>query len=269
MNGADIFCVAGFQIGRGYWMREIKDELKARFGRDYSVFLWYWCIDVLMLLVLAMLYVIYFSPWVRQTLQIKIPLGFLMPTIFLILILMNLLALIDHRKWKVRQRLKGTRFVKWIEIPVKTVFVAGLIGSFFLFDPLETQPIDVAIHKFGYPVKVPTYLPFRPTYQYGWVDEEYNQIQITYENDKMELDLYVRPHPEQPQKGEEVKLPNGTKAVFSVDEDHIIQYLEWNSDGLHYDMELGPKWAVITKDLPPKPKPDLMIKIAQSFQFPR
>lgn len=118
-------------------MGKIKDELKARFGRDYSIFLWYWCIDLLMLLVLAMLYATYFLPWVRQTLQIKIPSGLLMLTISSFLLLKTLLAWIDHRKWKVRQRLKGTQFVKWVEIPVKTVFIAGvfmtsLIWSLFL-----------------------------------------------------------------------------------------------------------------------------------------
>jgi hypothetical protein len=212
-------------------MGKIKDELKERFGRDYRVFLWYWCIDLLMLLVLAMLYATYLSPWVRQTLQIKPP-GSLMPTIFSFLLMNTLLAWIDHRKWKIRQRLKGTRFVKWVEIPVKTVLMVGVIWSLFLFEPLETQPIDVAVHEFGYPVKVPTYLPFHPHHQYGWVDDMNNLINITYENNKMELDLLVTPHPEQPRKGEHVKLPNGTMAVFSVNEDHI-QSLEWDSGGLH------------------------------------
>lgn len=249
-------------------MGKINDELKARFGQDFNVFLWYWCIDLLMLLVLAMLYAINLSPWVRQILQINIPPRLLMlSTLTFFMIPSTLLTWIDHRKWKVRQRLKGTRFVKWVEIPVKTVFITGLIGSLFI--TLETQPIDVAIHKFGYLVKVPTYLPFRPTHQYGWVDDEYHQIQITYENDKIQLDLYVTPHSKKPRKGEQVKLTNGTMAVFSADEDHIDQFLEWNSGGLHYDMDLGPKWADLTNGLPPKPKPDLMIKIAESFQFPR
>ncbi|MGO4887306.1 Yip1 family protein [Anaerobacillus sp. MEB173] len=122
----------------------------------------------------------------------------------------------------------------------------------------KTKPINEAISDFGYDVKTPSYITFKPKKEYGWIDKELNQLQITYQRG-FSQELTYNVSPEKPlyyrEIGEKVYLYDDAIGYYTeIDE---VNRIDWYHDGLYYSMDY------VSNDLIKKTQ---FLKIARSFK---
>jgi hypothetical protein len=112
---------------------------------------------------------------------------------------------------------------------------------------------------FGYDVKMPTYILFKPTKEYGWIDKELNQLQISYQK-RFSTELVIYVTPQKPEyfsgKGEKIHLFENSIGLYSVSESRDPR-LDWELDGLYYSLEY------VSQDPPTKSE---ILKIVKSIK---
>lgn len=237
-------------IGLGVW-----EELKQIFGPDFKLARRFIIIEYLLMVLLALIIVIYYF------FSMNFDVFYLFLPIFIIA------SGINHyreKKINLNKRLKGSRYEKRVERPIRVLFAAFLLtvivlGFFKINEEFKTQPIHKAIQDFGYETKSPTYIPFIPTKEYGWIDKELNQLQISYQKRiSTELVIYVTPQiPENfNTKGEKINLFENSIGFYSISESGDPR-LDWERDGLYYSLEY------VSQDPPTKSE---ILKIVNSMK---
>lgn len=219
----------------GFFMKDFfsTEELKQRFGSDYKLAYRVIILDYLFMFSLSLILIIHIY------FKLEISLFYL----FLpIIILANINNRYGVKKVNLRERLKGSKFNKRVETPLRILFVLIILSVLvtgFVKNSEETQSIKEAIVDFGYDVKAPTNIPFKPTKEYGWIDKGLDQLQISYQKRfSTELVIYVTPQkPEYfDETGEKIHIFNNNIGFYSVS-DSGDPRLDWEMDGLYYSLE--------------------------------
>ncbi|KKI91138.1 hypothetical protein WQ54_16475 [Bacillus sp. SA1-12] len=211
------------------------EELKQIFGPDFKLARRFIIIDYMLMLLLALITLIYyFFPMDFDAFYLFLP-------FFLIARGINYYR---EKKINLNKRFKGSRYEKRVERPIRVLFAVFLLtvivlGFFKIDEEFKTQPIQKAIENFGYHVNAPTYIPFKPTKQYGWIDQELNQLEISYQKGfSTQLVIYVTP--KKPnyynKKGEIIPLLGNSTGFYSVSESGDSR-LDWERDGLYYSLD--------------------------------
>ncbi|WP_044639948.1 hypothetical protein [Risungbinella massiliensis] len=167
---------------------------------------------------------------------------------------------------EMKQKYKSTIYYRWIKQGMKLVFGAMMIlGIFSLHLQNEPKPIAKAITEYGYPVSLPTQLPFQPTQQHGIVKASIfsYDMEIFYEKDNTYLMIYISKKNEKELLVSNVTLQNGIKADYEVyhfaDTEHSY-HLTWYQDGFRYELIYSiPEGETV-------PHNDIFFNIANSFK---
>jgi hypothetical protein len=224
-------------------------ELKIRFGNDYK----------LAKRILLFEYIIFFliGFWFLTPIEID-----LFYPIVVFLILMTCLDFYGNKKINMRETLKGSQFRKKIDIPLRILFaLIVFIGAFIDYrqgaEELKTKPIDEAIADFGYDVELPTYIPFEPTETYGWIDNQLDQLEVSYQYG-FSANVVIYVSPQKPHyfkgQGERIALVSDTIGYYSENYGELGIY--WVKNGLYYSMLYNSESASKSE----------ILKIANSFK---
>lgn len=220
------------------------EELKQIFGSNFKFALTFIILDRLLLFsfVLSLLYCFIYIDNDKFPL---IPLSFPM-------IAFGLNYYCD-RKIRLNKNLKGSRYEKTIKKPIGiilgiVVLVIWLIGFIKFNEEFRTQPIKKAINNFGYNVKAPSYISFKPTRQYGWVDKKINQLEISYQKGiSTELDIYVTPKIPFDKRGEKLVLYGKNIGYFLKEDDETK--LNWKRGRLYFSLIYGSQSTPTKKEI--------------------
>jgi hypothetical protein len=158
---------------------------------------------------------------------------------------------------EMEQQYKRTTYY-WISRGIRVVLnMLTLLILFMLFQWLnQPQPISQAVTEYGYPVYLPTKLPFKPTKQYAEIKASLFDyvIDVYYENGDSLLNLIISQDNDEDLFLKNATLKNGTKA------DYVETDLTWYQNGFRYELIYSPSKNET------KPNKDVLLNIANSFK---
>jgi hypothetical protein len=144
------------------------------------------------------------------------------------------------------EQYKQTLYYRWVHRGIRRVVLIILTWLIGVILPLwlnqQPQPISQAVSEYGYPVYLPTQLPFKPTKQYAEIKAnlfDYD-IDVFYKNG----DTYLHVHISQKDKieGEFLSLANAT-LKNGIKADYYEDYppsLFWYQNGFRYELTYSP-----------------------------
>jgi hypothetical protein len=156
------------------------------------------------------------------------------------------------------QQYRQTTYYRWIDQRFRIVLsiLMFLIISMLPDWVNQPQPIPQALTQYGYPVCLPTQLPFKPTKQYAVIKAspiEYD-LDVYYENGDSLLTLDISQDDDEDLFLKNATLKNGTKADYEETD------LTWYQKGFSYQLSYSPS----KND--PIPNKDVLLNIANSFK---
>jgi hypothetical protein len=235
------------------WLNHIRSELHEIYGESYPRFLKAQLIFFASYPLMFLLFFLSFQPNMIRTVGSWGMVG-------IIVIVISIMIYIEKR-YKVKlnqemeQKYKQTVYYRWIRrglgVVLGLLLMSGLQLSLWFNQP---QPISQAVTEYGYPVQLPTKLPFKPTKQYAKIlaalfDYEMNVI---YENGDTQLTLYISQDDDKNLFLKNATLKNGTKADYEEDD------LTWYQNGFRYELNYSPSKNQT------KPNKDVLLNIANS-----
>jgi hypothetical protein len=240
------------------WLNHIRTELHEIYGESYPRFLRAEIVGFASFPLLSMLFLLSFLPKIIRTLGSWGMVG-------IIVIVISIMFCIEKR-YKVKltqemeQKYKQTVYYRWISRGIRGVLSTLIILSGFMLIQWLKQPhpIPKAVTEYGYPVYLPTQLPFKPTKQYAVVRASLftYDMDVFYENGDTNFTLYIsQKEDEDPAFEANATLKNGIKADYEESD-----YLTWYQNGFRYELLYSPSKNET------KPNNDVLLNIANSFK---
>jgi hypothetical protein len=213
------------------------EELKQRFGSDIKLVHRIIIIDYLFMFLFSL------ALFINYYFSLDFALYYFYIPFFIIVSGINQYS---EKKLNLKERLKGSQFKKRVDTPLRVIFLLLLltgivIGFLKEAEELKTQTIHEAIQDFGYETKSPTYIPFKPTKEFGWIDKELNQLQLSYQK-RIYTELVIYVTPQKPEyfneNGKKIHLFENSIGFYSVGEGGDPR-IDWERGGLYYSLEYG------------------------------
>jgi hypothetical protein len=243
------------------WLNHIRTELHEIYGESYPRFLKAELIVFASYPLSVLLLFLSIQPYMIRTVDSWGMVG-------IIVIVISFMIYIEKR-YKVKlnqemeQKYKQTTYYRWINRGLIVVLsILMILTMSMLTDWVnQPQPIPQAVTDYGYPVYLPTKLPFKPTNQDAIVKASpfYYEMDVYYENGDSLLNLIISQDDDEDLSLVNATLKNGTKANYEEFDD--IKYdLTWYQNGFRYELSYSP-----SKD-GPIPNKDVLLNIANSFK---
>jgi hypothetical protein len=244
------------------WLNHIRSELHEIYGESYPRFLKAQLIFFASYPLMFLLFFLSFQPNMIRTVGSWGMVG-------IIVIVISIMIYIGKRyevklSEEMEQQYKQTIYYRWIRrIKAVLFFLIPLIGS-ILHDWInQPQPIPKAVTEYGYPVQLPTQLPFKPTKQYAEIKASLfdYEIDVYYENGDSLLTLDISQDDDEDLFLKNATLKNGTKADYEEFDDIPNYDLTWYQNRFHYELIYSPSKNET------KPNKDVLLNIANSFKL--
>ncbi|MBT2730433.1 hypothetical protein J7E63_26745 [Bacillus sp. ISL-75] len=208
------------------------EELKQRFGPDIKL------VNRIIIIDYVFMFSFSLAVFINYFFSLDFDLYYLYIPFF---ILTSGINWYSEKKLNLKERLKGSQFKKRVDTPLRVIFLLFLLTGIVLgfSEEFKTQTIHEAIQDFGYETRPPTYIPFKPTKEYGWIDKELDQLQLSYQK-RISTELVIYVTPQKPEyfneNGEKIHLFENSIGFYSVSESGDPR-IDWERDGLYYSLE--------------------------------
>ncbi|MEK4538560.1 hypothetical protein NST21_25105 [Peribacillus sp. FSL K6-1552] len=231
------------------------EELKQRFGPDIKL------VNRIIIIDYVFMFSFSLAVFINYFFSLDFSLYYLYIPFFTIASVINRYS---EKKLNLKERLKGSQFKKRVDTPLRVIFLLFLLTSIVLgflkeSEEFKTQTIHEAIQDFGYETRSPTYIPFKPTKEYGWIDKELDQLQLSYQK-RISTELVIYVAPQKPEyfneNGKKIHLFENSIGFYSVSEGGDPR-IDWERDGLYYSLEY------VSQDPPTKSE---ILKIVNSMK---
>lgn len=250
------------------WFEKIRTELNEVYGESYPRFVKSEVVSFAFYPLTVLLYIPFFQPKIIRTLDSWGSVSIL----FFLLAFSCIFTLhyIEKRyeimlDQEMKQKYKSTIYYRWINRGMRLLLSAMMVLGISLHWLNIEKPIEKAVTEYGYPVNLPTQLPFQPTEQHSTVRASIftYDMDVFYGNGDTYLTLYISKEDEEELHLSNDTLQNGIKADFEVvdipDIDHSYT-LTWYQDGFCYQL----LYSLPEKET--KPQKDIFFNIANSFK---